>query len=353
MIATGLDKEDVDNAILFLEEILIDANIAYKRIHGSRDYFQFKKNNLNFELVPVKYVTSFEDVENVTDMSPLHVQWVVENIGDLSNDVRLAKQFCKAKNVYGAESYINGISGHVLDILIIHYGSFEKFIKEVSEWKEPVVIDYQKKHKDVFKELNEAKLKSPLIVIDPIDPSRNAAAALSREKFDLLKKSAHEFITNPSENDFEIKKFSINEIKETISENDQLFVIELIPLEGAKDVVGTKILKSYEFVRRELISNGFEIIKSGWNFNIEKSVLFFAIPKKELDKTYIRKGPPLNAIKGVEKFTEKHGSKCFEKNGFLFATIERKYTSPKKFLDNLIESEYLTSRSRSRKIFLM
>ncbi len=43
-------------------------------------------------------------------------------------------------------------------------------------------------------ELNKSKIQSPLIVIDPVQAGRNAAAALSFEKYDLLRKKAKEFL---------------------------------------------------------------------------------------------------------------------------------------------------------------
>ena len=93
-----------------------------KLVHGSRDYFSVE-DNLIFEIIPVLNITKSEQAENIMDMSPLHVDWVIKNSNvKLRNEIRLAKQFCKSINVYGAESYIKGFSGHVLDILVIYYG---------------------------------------------------------------------------------------------------------------------------------------------------------------------------------------------------------------------------------------
>ena len=110
-------------------------------VHGSRDYFHVK-NNLLFEIVPVLMITDYKKAVNVTDMSPLHVDYVLKHINknpELADEIRLAKQFCKANKVYGAESYINGFSGHVLDILIIYYSSFEKLLMQASVWGNKVI----------------------------------------------------------------------------------------------------------------------------------------------------------------------------------------------------------------------
>ena len=68
------------------------------------------------------------DALNVTDFSPLHVDWVNKNVKRLRDDIRLAKRFCKVNKLYGAESYIRGFSGYALELLISYYGGFLRFL---------------------------------------------------------------------------------------------------------------------------------------------------------------------------------------------------------------------------------
>jgi tRNA nucleotidyltransferase (CCA-adding enzyme) len=197
----SLRKKDLSN---LLEKALKKVFKKVERVHGSRDYFQVK-NKITFEIVPVLNIKSYKKAENVTDMSPFHVEYVNKKLNSkLRNEIRLAKQFCKSIRVYGAESYIQGFSGHVLDLLILYYGSFVQLLEQASVWGNRVIIDVDKKLKDPMKELNESKTVSPLIVVDPIQPDRNAAAALSQEKFELFKKKSREFLQKPSEKYFKI-----------------------------------------------------------------------------------------------------------------------------------------------------
>ncbi len=118
------------------------SSLKPERVHGSRDYFQMKRKGILFEIVPVLKISDYKQAINVTDMSPLHVDYAKKHLNDkMRNDVRLAKQFCKSIKVYGAESYIQGFSGHILDLLIIYYGSFEKLLMQATLWKEKVIID--------------------------------------------------------------------------------------------------------------------------------------------------------------------------------------------------------------------
>lgn len=349
-------KSDKKNLSDDLEELLSnlksEKNIIVKRVHGSRDYFQFDYSNFNFEIVPVKYIDDFNGADNVTDMSSLHVFWAEEHLNDkLRKDILLAKQFCKSQGVYGAESYINGISGHVLDILIIYYGSFESFLENVSRWNELVVIDSENKHEDVFKSMNEAKLKSPLIVVDPIDSMRNASASICKDKFDKLIFSANEFIANPSEDFFIIKNFSFDELKNSKSDGEALLILELEVLEGNKDVVGTKILKIKEYLERELTDYGFTINDSVWNFDNISHIAFF-IDETPLSRSFVRKGPAINSKPGSDKFIEKHKDNVFEKNGFLYVNLKREFILSNKFLSYLIKEEYCNSRAKSINLLL-
>jgi tRNA nucleotidyltransferase (CCA-adding enzyme) len=151
--------------------------ITIERVHGSRDYFQGTWHGMNFEIIPVLYVIHPHQAQNITDMSPLHVEWLNQHINEtLRDEILLTKLFCKAQKVYGAESYINGFSGHVIDLLTIYYGSFKNLLKAAELWEEKHFITMTS-HNVRIQDLNQDKVLSPIILIDPVQPNRNAAAA--------------------------------------------------------------------------------------------------------------------------------------------------------------------------------
>lgn len=339
---------DISSSLeLLLMTFASEKSIVLERVHGSRDYFTFFYKDMFFEIVPVKYIEDSKDAANVTDMSPLHVFWVKKFLSSkLQSDIRLAKQFCKSCELYGAESFINGFSGHVLDILVIHYGGFEELLQAVSQWGSVTVIDSEKKHSDVFKELNEAKLVSPLIVIDPIDPERNASAALSQEKYLAFIAIAKAFMAAPSEDFFVIPDFDLDKIKDQKTSSQDLFVVEIIPLLGKKDVVATKVLKVFEFLNRHLGLHDFTIDSFSWHYDSERCHLYYFVKKETLSETMLHQGPPLNNLVGVKKFNEAHDN-VFEKDNRLFATISRQFTTSRLCLKYLLEQEFVTQRVSS------
>ncbi len=327
-----------------------------ERLHGSRDYFQFSKKNMKYEIVPVLNIKSTSELVNTTDASPLHADWVKKEIKkkpSLADDIRLTKQFCKSQNVYGAESYIKGFSGHVIDILTIYYGGFLELLNASQKWKEKMVIDFYNTHKGkAMQTLNSSKLDSAIILIDPIEHQRNASASLSIEKFNLFKAAAKEFLKKPSETFFEKKEFSITNLKKDAKTKypagSELIIITAESLPGKEDIVGTKLWKAYEYMLMQIKANDFPIINSGWSWDRKKNTVFWLVSKK-IEKDKIWPGPPLKVKNAVLAFKKKH-EKTFEENGRIFANVKRQFTDPKDAIKSLIKDGQIKSRMKKIKI---
>ena len=319
------------------------------RIHGSRDYFQIKEGSFTFEIVPILKIKNSSQAKNITDVSPLHSEWVRKH-RKLADEMKLTKQFCQANNLYGAESYIRGFSGYVCEILAAYYGSFLSLMKSAAKWKELEVIDVQKYYrgKDVFKMVNTSKLLSPLIVIDPVQKDRNASAALSAEKFEAFRNAAKEFLKNPSR-EFFVKKPMSAEFLDEMPKNSKLIIAEAKPLKGKIDIVGSKLLKIYEFLTAGLEKNGFKTIKTGWEWNKKGNAFFyFLLDKKPLPKNTEIEGPPLKFKEHAENFKKIH-KKTFVKSGKIFAIKARKFTTPESLINSLIINQFITEKSNSIK----
>lgn len=333
-----------------LDKILKKRFKSVIRLHGSRDYFQIRQDKFTFEIVPILKIKRAEQAKNITDVSPLHSNWVRKH-KKLINEMKLAKQFSQANNVYGAESYIRGFSGYICEILTVYYGSFLNLIKNAAKWQDKAVIDVKKyyKGKDVFKLVNTSKLMSPLIVIDPVQKDRNAAAALSMEKFNAFKKAAGEFLKSPSKEFF--AKKSMNELfSADKSKSRQLITVKAKPLSGKIDVVGSKILKVYEFLNAELKKHGFSIIKAGWEWDKKKDACFyFLLGKKLLPKTVEVEGPPIKIAQHVENFKKTH-RKTTVKNNKVYALEKREFTKPINLLKNIIRNKFVKERVKSVRI---
>ncbi|MEX0920248.1 MAG: nucleotidyltransferase domain-containing protein [Candidatus Pacearchaeota archaeon] len=298
-------------------------DLHIQRIHGSRDYFRIKiSDDLVFEIIPVKKIRRPKEAENITDLSYSHVTYIKKRIKGtkIPNEIKLAKAFCYANNCYGAESYINGFSGYGLELLIYNYKSFLKFMKAMVKVKEEkLVIDIEKHHKNkrnVLLDLNESKLQSPVILVDPTYKTRNVLAALSKETFGKFQKACKNFLKNPRISAFEKKSVDIEKIKKNAERRGNEFIlIEAKTNKQEGDIAGSKLKKFYEHLREE-IGEYFDVKSNGFEYEKGKSAKFFFVVKRK--KEVIAKGPLKSQEKHVKKFKRKHKS-TFTKEGRLYS----------------------------------
>jgi len=315
------------------------------KLHGSRDYY-WVQNELRYEIIPVLGIKKSEDAQNTTDFSPLHVAWVNKHGKKYKDDIRLTKKFMKTHGCYGAESYIKGFSGHVVDILVIYYKGFIPLLRASIKWKPKVIIDYHKKvgNKAEFI-LNKSKIQGPMIIIDPVQPERNAAAALSQEMFDLFKESAKQFLKKSSDKHFEYQKTNWDKYKT----KGKLILINIDVPEGKEDPTGAKLVKAFDFITKEL--KEFDIVKKEWDWDKKKNATFgYVLKKEKLPDTYERPGPPLTMQKEVEKFKKKHKN-TFVNQEKIWARIKYDYSTPEELLTKkTFKAEYLKDKVKKCKL---
>ncbi|MEM4230538.1 MAG: nucleotidyltransferase domain-containing protein [Candidatus Pacearchaeota archaeon] len=302
-------EEEINKIIERLKEI---DNFTGEIVKGSRNYLRFRQEseNLIFELVPVIKIKKPQEARNVTDLSYFHVNYIENCIKSelkLSNEIKVAKAFIFASGCYGAESYIKGFSGYAIELLVCYYKSFLNFIKKISESKEKIIIDpakFYKNKKEILLNLNEAKLSSPIVLIDPTFKERNALAALSNETFKKFQNYCKDFIKNPDEEFFQTKKIDENELRKLAEREKMIFVkIKAVTNKQEGDIAGSKLLKFYNYLIKEF-KRYCEIYKNGFEYS-GGSYAFYYFILKAMPEITIR-GPPLTDKENVEKFRAKH-----------------------------------------------
>ena len=331
-----------------LQKILKSVFKKLERVHGSRDYFHVQLGKFLFEFIPVQHITSWQEARNVTDMSPLHVEYVAKHIEEkpeLAGDIRLTKQFCKAAKIYGAESYIGGFSGHVVDLLNIYYGGFRQLLTAAAKWPAKVIIDPEHHHDNPMVALNDAKVYAPLVIVDPIQPDRNSAAAVTELAFKRLKDAAKAYLAAQQEEFFIIHPLDTKSFKAT-HKDATIHVITLMPQAGKKDVVGAKCFKVYQHLTEHLLKAGFTIIESKWEFTPKKATLLFAVPKTLLPAEEEWVGPPIARTADVARFQQAHNA-TFTRSGKIYAMERRKYRDAKKLIADLLKTAYVRERVKS------
>jgi len=342
------DTQDIDLFIVFknkeeltnLENKLLKTNLSFVKLHGSRDYFQIKMDKFTVELIPVIGIKNPDNAENVTDLSLMHVDYVLKKINKnkkLADEIKLAKAFCYAQGCYGAESYIRGFSGYALELLVIYFGSFINFIKKIDKER---IIDPKKLYKNkqkIKEELNESKILSPVVLIDPTNKLRNACSSLSEETFNKFISASKKFIKCPSLKLFEKQVMDIDKIqKQAISKKAKIIQMRLYTDRQEGDIAATKMKKFYEFIVNELKNKSQKVLFSSFSYDGGQESFGFLTIKE--NKKIIMPGPSIKLKEAVKSFKQAHkntftkGNKIYSRRNI---TLQEIFNSLKRFEDEM------------------
>jgi tRNA nucleotidyltransferase (CCA-adding enzyme) len=349
------EKYDIDIFVRFnkeyedeqISELLSKVIEGAKKIHGSRDYYSMIIEGIVFEIIPVLKITKPEQARNITDLSYFHVNYILQKINKnpkLADEIRLAKAFAYAQECYGAESYVHGFSGYALELLVCHYGSFLRFIRSMVLANNKIVIDdkgFYKERAEILIELNESKLQSPIILIDPTYQERNALASLSQDTFEKFKESCKKFLENPSK-DFFIKK---NIAEEFQKKHKNLRIVEFRTTKQEGDIAGTKSKKFFSFFTDRL-KKEFSIRKKAFDYDEEKNLArIYLVLGKKREETI--KGPKITDTGNFNRFKKAHPN-AFEKGNHIYAKIAHELSFDE-YMANFLKKEKKVMKDMSVK----
>jgi len=301
-----------------------------KKVHGSRDYFQIVCPAVVLELIPVVKNDNPERAENVTDVSLSHVKYVKGAISKnkkIADEIKLAKAFCQAQRCYGAESYIRGLSGYSLEVLIIHFGSFVKFLKGIGKKRVIDPMKYFKGEREVLMELNTSKLQGPIVLIDPTHKYRNVSAGLGVETFDNFLKVKDKFLKKPSLDFFEKKEVDVKALKALctsgcrgvgVSGCRRRFVeLDLFTDRQEGDIAGTKMKKFLDFFASELERKQQKILKKVFDYSgVGQKAKGYLVVEEKLEIEI--KGPHAKMNEAAAAFRKAKGKAAYVKKNYLW-----------------------------------
>ncbi len=188
---------DSEEAIINLPEIVPK---GFSPVMGSRRYFKAQVKGVIVEIVPIVNFSKIKDVRNSIDFSVLHTNYLKPRLSEnMRKDIIILKQFCIANNCYGSETYLHGMSGYALELLILRFGDIGSLFEAVKTWKEGVFVDLAQ----TYSSLEDAKLHvgapdTPIIIIDPTNPFRNICGSLNLQNFYRFVFAVKRFLLFPS-----------------------------------------------------------------------------------------------------------------------------------------------------------
>jgi tRNA nucleotidyltransferase (CCA-adding enzyme) len=307
--------------------------------HAEHPYLNIIYKGFDVDLVPCFRVASASQIKSAVDRTPFHNDFVKPRIKGHEGEVLLLKQFMRGGGVYGSELKTQGFSGYLTELLVIHYGSFKNTICAACSWKPGEKIDIMQH--------SEIEHKEPLVVVDPTDPKRNVAAALSLDKFCMFIDHCREFLKS-----FELSFFfpasllplEDSEILEKLEsrKSTQLAVVFKTP-DVVEDVLFPQLYKMEQAVTALLKEYDFSVIKTGvWSGKTETAVMMELI-SGTLPNVKKHVGPPVWVKVHAEKFKEKYQAEDgvfggYIENGKYVFEIQRKYPTAKGLLEDRLMS---------------
>ncbi len=300
--------------------------------YAEHPYINAIFDGFEVDLVPAFAVASAAEIKSAVDRTPFHNKFVLSRIRGLEDDVLLLKQFLKGCGVYGSELKTHGFSGYLVELLVIHFGSFMRVLEAAHEWKPGKTIDIEQH--------SSAAHTDPLVVVDPTDPARNVAAALSLDNICIFIDSAREFLNDPEDSYFRVRTAEPLEDGDFMNIMDArgtcLIAIEFEAPDVVEDVLFPQLHKMEDSVREMLERYDFRVYNSGvWAQ--KKAVLVYELESGALPVLKKHPGPQVWAKEHATAFKSKYtGSNAFSsvhiRNGKYMVEIPRKYTTAKELL---------------------
>ena len=256
------------------------------------------------DLVPCYLVADPSDLQSAVDRTPFHNEYISSRILGREDDVLLLKQFMKGAEVYGSELRVGGFSGYLAEILIIFYGSFEDVLSAASRWRPGELLDPEGH--------GRVQHEEPLVVVDPVDPKRNVAAALTLDKMLLFSCACRSFLAGPDAGFFSPPvhpPLSDGQISSIIAERGTMPVlIEFEAPAVVEDVLYPQLRKAEESVRSLLEKNGFSVLRSDVASYRDRAALLFEMQVWLLPAAMRRSGPPVWEAEHLSRFLAAHPS---------------------------------------------
>ncbi|MEK6970499.1 MAG: CCA tRNA nucleotidyltransferase [archaeon] len=305
----SLSREKFQAAGLKLGHALFGKNV-HEEAFSEHPYVRGVIDGFKVEVVPTYKVEKAHEKLSAVDRTPFHASYMKKNLSDKQHrEVRLLKQFLKGISAYGADVRMQGVPGYLVEILILEYGSFEKALGAISAWKEPTFIDVEK----FYANSPAMSIRFPnslLVVVDPTDPARNVAGALSPNQFARMIAAARSFLKKPREAFFfahQEKGIPLSKIKSLLQKEELVGVQFAYPSEELEDVVWGQLFRVNGKFVNTLHEHDFTIRRHfEWTNGKDACVLLIDVENPQLQKSMVRMGPPVIDGTACARFLAAH-----------------------------------------------
>ena len=329
MYPTEVPKEVMAEETLALGRKVLDDPVEK---YAEHPYINGKYKGYNADIVPCYQIDDIDDMLSSVDRTPLHTEYVIKNLPENKrDDVLLLKAFLKGIGAYGAHAQVKGFSGYLCELMVLHYGSFEDTLKEVSGWSMGETVEMVTAQRG----FDEA-----LIFVDPVDPKRNVASAVDEETMSLFIFASKTYFRDPKLTYFfpnTIQQLSMDELTKVLSERGtELILLSFHRPNIIDENLYPQVEKACRKLHEHMEMHDFNVLHSGYNIDDDISIVY-ELEHKELSNIKIHRGPPVfneNAL----KFHSKYGSDVYIEGHRLMTDRDREYKKVSDLMNHLVKT---------------
>jgi tRNA nucleotidyltransferase (CCA-adding enzyme) len=309
------DRLDIDLFLLFPPDLsrerLRDEGLALGREvldapemrYAEHPYLRGKFEGFAVDAVPGFAISDPSHPLSPVDRTPFHQEYLAARENpELVNQIRLAKQFLRGLGVYGSEARTEGLSGYLVELLVLRFGSLRGLLRAARGWRIPVDLSQPGGRPPRLPE------EVALVLPDPVDPHRNVASALSRRNLGTLIVASAAYLERPTEAWFEVRPptaVSLEEALRRVRERDShVVVVELARPPLVDDTLYPQVRKAERSLADEVVRSGFELLGSSSAADAEHVVVAIEVGTARRPAVRVRTGPPAG-LDRVGQFLEK------------------------------------------------
>ncbi|MGB1697173.1 MAG: CCA tRNA nucleotidyltransferase [Thermoplasmatota archaeon] len=288
-----------ESALKALAEAVSGDVLAHpKKKYAQHPYVVGEFQGAQVDLVPAYDVGSPEHIQSAVDRTPFHTEWVNANLSDAQkHEVRRLKAWCKGTALYGAETKIGGFSGYLLEVLVHHAGTMDGVLTWMRGDERRVALGADEVKDDV----------SPLVVVDPIDATRNCAAAVTAQTLERAAAAAAAYQAAPGPRFYEPAPPASRAKLAQALEADELDWAGLLlkPESDRLDIVFPQFQRAARLLADGIERIGFPVVRHHVT-ELEGTVAMQWVTKKvQRPPTRLQKGPRADKPENVKKFKAK------------------------------------------------
>jgi len=306
---TYLKDPDIDLFMLFPPDTPGEVvakkglDIARSIMEGEERYAQHPYLRGSYEgfvvdLVPAYKLLDTKVLQTAVDRTPFHVEFVNRCLGPEQRDqVRLLKQFLKGIGTYGAEEATQGFSGYMVELLVLRFGTFTGALRGLVDLRMDRPLD-------LFAMLPESDRPAPgqvptfqdaLVFIDPVDPSRNVASAVSAQSLGLTTQAAREYLAGPKLSFFFPARpdvLSVARIKGRLEVRETtLMGLRFGVFSDNADVVHGQLRKAVRAITRLCNREGFAVMHADHRVLLDECLVLLEFEVAHLPALQVHHGP--------------------------------------------------------------